>query len=177
MQVAREMKAGQRVVTLLPDSVRNYMTKFVDDAWMRQHGFLASDWEMGSIGDIVRTLGNRPVYTVDVEATLGEAVTAFREQGISQLPCTDGGALAGILTEGDVLSRLVEGRANKDTSIAEVMVRNVSTIAMHASAGELPRIFERGEVAVVVDGDRRVLAILTKIDLINFLSQRQPATP
>ena len=25
---------------LLPDSVRNYMTKFVDDEWMRENGFL-----------------------------------------------------------------------------------------------------------------------------------------
>jgi hypothetical protein len=34
------------------------------------------------------------------------------------------------------------------------MVRKVSTIAPHAPASELPRIFERGEVALVVDDDR-----------------------
>ncbi|PHQ82717.1 MAG: hypothetical protein COB69_01175 [Phycisphaera sp.] len=59
MQVCQQMKPGQRVVTILPDSVRNYMTKFVDDGWMRQHGFLESDWEMGAIGDIVRAMGPR----------------------------------------------------------------------------------------------------------------------
>src|SRR5688572_9842806 len=53
-KVARRMKPGQRVVVILPDAVRNYMTKFVDDAWLRQHGFLQADWEMGSIGDLVR---------------------------------------------------------------------------------------------------------------------------
>jgi CBS-domain-containing membrane protein len=59
------------------------------------------------------------------------------------------------------------------------MVRNVATVRMHASAGELPNIFDRGEVAIVVDEDRVVQAILTKIDLINFLAragkQRKPA--
>jgi cystathionine beta-synthase len=39
VQVCREMKPGQRVVVILPDSVRNYMTKFLDDQWMREQGF------------------------------------------------------------------------------------------------------------------------------------------
>jgi len=171
MKVARELSPGQRVVTILPDNVRNYMTKFVDDAWMRRHGFLEAEWEMGTIGDIVRTLPPRQVIGIDVEATLADAVGRFREKGISQMPCTDRGRLAGILTEQDVLEVLVDGRANRETSIAEVMVRNVSTVSMHESAGELPRIFDRGEVAVVIDADRDVLAIITKIDLIHYLAK------
>jgi cysteine synthase A len=29
----------KRVLTILPDSIRNYLTKFVNDEWMKQHGF------------------------------------------------------------------------------------------------------------------------------------------
>jgi hypothetical protein len=43
LQVAQELKAGQRIVAVLPDSVRNYMTKFLDTNWMRHHGFLDGD--------------------------------------------------------------------------------------------------------------------------------------
>lgn len=39
LQVARELKAGQRCVVLLPDGVRNYMTKFLDDKWMEKRNF------------------------------------------------------------------------------------------------------------------------------------------
>jgi len=176
MQICREMKPGQRVATLLPDSVRNYMTKFVDDTWMRQNGFTEADWEMGSIGDIVRAMPQREVKCIDVEATLGDAVALFEKEGISQMPCTDDGKLAGILTEHDVLRLLLDNRATKETSIAEVMVRNVATVKPHDSAGELPRIFERGEVAIVVGDDGQVLALLTKIDLITYLANR-PAAP
>jgi cystathionine beta-synthase len=171
MQIARDMKPGQRVVTILPDSVRNYMTKFVDDSWMRQHGFLEADWEVGTIGDIVRAMPRREVITIDVEATLADAVTVFQTHGISQLPCTDRGRLTGILTETDLLHVLMDGRGGRGTSIAEVMVRNVATVQMHTNAGELNSIFDRGEVALVIDEDRAVLAILTKIDLINFLTR------
>jgi cystathionine beta-synthase len=172
MQIAKEMKPGQRVVTILPDSIRNYLTKFVDDAWMRQLGFLEADWEMGSIGNIVRTLPRQKVVCVDVKAKLSEAVQLFEENGISQMPCIDDGLLAGILTEHDVLRVLIEKRANYDSSIAEVMVRTVSTVTEHTSASELTGIFERGEVAIIVDESKRVKALLTKIDLINYLANR-----
>ncbi len=173
MQVAKEMKKDQRVVTLLPDSIRNYLTKFVDDSWMRQHGFLEAEWEMGTIGDIVRALPPREVISIDVKARLSDAVAIFEEKGISQMPCLDGGKLNGIITEQDVLRVLVAGRAHLESSIAEVMVRTVSTVAPHTSASDLSRIFERGEVAIVIDDEKQVLALLSKIDLINYLAGRQ----
>lgn len=32
--------AGKRVVVILPDGIRNYMTKFVSDQWMEAHLFM-----------------------------------------------------------------------------------------------------------------------------------------
>jgi cystathionine beta-synthase len=173
LQVAQDFQAGQRVVVVLPDSIRNYLTKFVDDAWMRRQGFLQAEWEMGSIADLVRTLPPRALHTVEVSARLADVVERFKKHGISQLPVLDHQRLAGILTETDVLQALVDGRADSQTAVAEVMVRNVSTVSMHAASSELTRIFERGEVALVVDEDRKVLALLTKIDLIELLAQRR----
>lgn len=43
LQAAQSLKKGQRCLVILPDSVRNYMTKFVSDAWMQDQGFLAGD--------------------------------------------------------------------------------------------------------------------------------------
>ncbi|MBK9030709.1 MAG: cystathionine beta-synthase [Myxococcales bacterium] len=173
LQVARELGAGKRVVVVLPDSIRNYLSKFVDDRWMRQQGFLKADWEVGTIADVVRALGPREVITVAADAKVGHATALFKDRGISQVPVLDQGRLAGILTESDMLHALVSGRVNADTIVAEVMVRKVSTVAMHASSSELPSIFERGEVALVVDGDRHVVALLTKMDLIEMLAARR----
>jgi cystathionine beta-synthase len=171
LQVAREMKPGSRVVVVLPDSVRNYMTKFVDDAWMRQNGFQDTDWEMGSIGDILRSMPRREVISIEITKSLGDALALFKQHSISQIPCVDKGRLAGIITESDLLNLLVAGRA-RDTSIAEIMVRKVSTVAPHESAAELTKIFERGEVALVVDADRKVVGIATKMDLIDYLATK-----
>jgi|TARA_B110000967_G_scaffold125105_1_gene127889 cysteine synthase A len=39
MKAAKELKKGQKVLVVLPDSIRNYMTKFPNDEWMREQGF------------------------------------------------------------------------------------------------------------------------------------------
>lgn len=171
MQVAKDFPAGARILCVLADGIRNYLTKFVDDRWMRENGFLEEDWAIGTIAELLRAMPKREVVTVDVGQPLADAVTMFKARGFSQVPVTDDGRLAGILTEADTLRVLVDG-ASRDTSIAEVMERKVSTIAPHAAANELPRIFERGEVALVVDEERRVLGIITKLDLIEHLTRK-----
>ncbi|HEX5051786.1 MAG TPA: cystathionine beta-synthase [Planctomycetota bacterium] len=171
MQVAKDFPKGARILCVLADGIRNYLTKFVDDRWMRENGFLEEDWAIGTIAELLRAMPRREVVTVDVADPLSKAVTLFKERGFSQVPVTDHGKLAGILTEADALHVLVDG-ASASTSIAEVMVRKVSTIAPHAPASELPRIFERGEVALVVDDARTVLGIVTKLDLIEHLTRK-----
>jgi len=37
--LAKELKSNQRCLVILPDSVRNYMTKFLNDNWMKNNKF------------------------------------------------------------------------------------------------------------------------------------------
>ena len=174
LQVCKQMRPTDRVVVVLPDSIRNYLTKFVDDAWMRRHGFLQADWEVGNIGELVRYLPRRDVITAKITDPVMKVFGQFKLHGISQLPVVDEEKLVGILTEADLLQHLVNGRIDSHTTTAEVMERRVSTVSMHASTRELPRIFERGEVAIVIGDSSQIEAILTKTDLIEYLSSPQP---
>jgi cystathionine beta-synthase len=72
-----------------------------------------------------------------------------------------------------VLRHLVSGRATPATSVAEIMDRKTTRLSPGSSAGELTAIFERGEVAVVVDETGAVLGLLTKMDLIEILASRR----
>lgn len=40
LQAAKSLKKGQKCLVILPDSIRNYMSKFAHDEWMKQQGFL-----------------------------------------------------------------------------------------------------------------------------------------
>jgi len=46
LQAARSLKRGQKCVVILPDGIRNYMSKFVDDKWMSEKGFLGEKTEV-----------------------------------------------------------------------------------------------------------------------------------
>lgn len=39
LKAAKKLKTGQRCLIILPDGIRNYLSKFVDDEWMREQGF------------------------------------------------------------------------------------------------------------------------------------------
>jgi len=40
LQAAKSLSKGQKCLVLLPDSIRNYMSKYANDEWMKQEGFL-----------------------------------------------------------------------------------------------------------------------------------------
>lgn len=40
LEAIKKYPDTKRALTILPDSIRNYLTKFVSDAWMKEHGFM-----------------------------------------------------------------------------------------------------------------------------------------
>lgn len=40
LQAATTLKEGQKCLVILPDSIRNYLSKFPDDNWMQEHEFI-----------------------------------------------------------------------------------------------------------------------------------------
>ncbi|MBL4647760.1 MAG: pyridoxal-phosphate dependent enzyme [Gammaproteobacteria bacterium] len=40
LQAAQSLPTGKKCLVILPDSIRNYLSKFVDDSWMENKGFL-----------------------------------------------------------------------------------------------------------------------------------------
>ena len=170
VELANRIGPGKRIVTLLPDSVRNYMTKFLDDQWMRANGFTEELWETSSLGDVLRGMPRRELITTSSADTVADAVMSMKEHGVSQLPVVDGGRLVGIVTEADLLSKMVEGHTNLSSAIAEIMFRNVETVHEREDARVLTNLFARDLVALVVDDDKRLLGIITKMDLVDSLT-------
>ncbi len=171
VEMAKKYGPNKRIVTVLPDSVRNYMTKFLDQAWMRANGFTESMWETESVGDLLRKLPRRKIHTASSSDTVADSVMTMKDKGISQLPVVESGRLVGIVTESDLLGKLVEGRASLSSSVAEVMFRKVRTINERDDAGGLTAMFAEGLAGLVVDDSQRLIGIVTKMDLVDYLTK------
>ncbi|NJK87929.1 MAG: CBS domain-containing protein [Myxococcales bacterium] len=94
----------------------------------------------------------------------------MKKHGISQLPVVDDRRLAGIVTESDLLGRLVEGQATLTTRVGEVMFRRPDTVSIRQPVSKLLELFSKDEVGVVLDLDGRLVGILTKMDLVDHLT-------
>ena len=170
LQVAKQRGPGQRIVVVLPDSVRNYMTKFMDDRWMRENGFEDQSWETSSIGEVLRRTPPHELLTADGSESVRDAVGRMKDGGVSQLPVLDAGRVVGIVTESDVLGRLLDGTARMEDRVAEVMGRKVVTLHAHEDASKLLELFANNSVGIIVEGDNQLAGILTKMDLVDHLT-------
>ena len=112
------------------------------------------------------------VETVRPGDTLLTAYNRMRSSDISQLPVVEDGRLVGIVDEGDILSAVEgheDGRADRfGRPVSTAMTSRLHTLEAHAPLTALKPIFDRGEVAVVMDGGE-FLGLITRVDLINHL--------
>src|SRR3954447_14995937 len=78
IEVAKRLGGGKRVLTMIPDSGRNYLSKFYDDNWMLEHGFLDRRSPLPTVDELLRSKTVEEVHmpefvTVSTHQKVGEA--------------------------------------------------------------------------------------------------------
>jgi cystathionine beta-synthase len=185
LKVAKEAGPDALVVVLLPDGGRGYLSKVFNDAWMSSYGFLRTrldgSIEQPTVGDVLRAKsGALPdlVHTHPSE-TVRDAIGILREYGVSQMPVVGAeppvmaGEVAGSVSERELLSAVFEGRAK----LADAVAQHMSPPLPLIGAGELVRtaakaLRECDALMVVEEG--KPVGVLTRQDLLGFLSEGRP---
>lgn len=172
VKLAKQLGKGKTIVTVLPDSGTRYITKFLQDSWMRDYGFLGSDRDLGLVEDILRAMPQRQVVTATQATTIAQVIDLFKTKGISQVPIVDAaGNPTGMVHEVDVLRGLTGGTVTADSPAKTIAHPLGGLIYPKARIEELFRIFETDQVGVVVDNGK-VVGIVSKIDVLDFMSRR-----
>ena len=173
LRYCREQTEPQRVVTFVCDSGNKYLSKVFNDVWVAEQG-LVERLKHGNLRDLVaRGFAEGGTITVAPTDTLATAYARMRSADVSQLPVIEDGRLVGLLDESDVigaLGRLRRSGGSAGNSVGDAMVTELNTVPATAPVDVLPPIFERNEVAIVMDGSDFV-GLITRIDLINHLRQ------
>jgi cystathionine beta-synthase len=141
------------VVVILPDSIRSYLSKFVDDDWLAANNLLPPTPPAEPVspqlsrtpsikredptfqGARVRHLRLKPVQTVTSDSPCSAAIETMREKGFDQLPVlapSPSRRLVGLVTLGNLLSRISHGRATGKSPVSEVMFdfSNISEVSV-----------------------------------------------
>jgi cystathionine beta-synthase len=169
--LARELGRNATIVVLLPDSGAIYLSKFFNDGWMKDNGFFEPEQTEASVRDLLRGKSHS-LHTCTENETLAAVIVQMKREGISQMPVVSAsGEPIGMVHEVDVLNSIVDGSSSRDDKVQGLVKPLQGIIEPEASIDLLRSIFAADNVAVVVSAGKLV-GIITKIDLIDYLSRR-----
>ncbi|CCD26224.1 cystathionine beta-synthase CYS4 NDAI_0H00500 [Naumovozyma dairenensis CBS 421] len=130
-----ELTENDVIVLIFPDSVRSYLTKFVDDEWLKKNDLWDDDIllrfnndggdnkEKKTDNDVfknatVRDLHLKPVVSVKETTKVADVIKILRDNSFDQVPAlTEDGKLSGLVTLSQLLKKLSNGTVTRDSEI------------------------------------------------------------
>ncbi|CAG2095100.1 pyridoxal-phosphate dependent enzyme [Xanthomonas euroxanthea] len=171
LKYCREQATPKRVLVFVCDTGNKYLSKMYNDYWMLDNGFLERP-QHGDLRDLIlRPYNKRDTVVVGPKDLLTTAYQRMKLYDVSQLPVIDDGELVGIVDESDVLLHVYGDEARFRDPISTAMVSKLDRLDVASPIEALLPVFDRGQVAIVMDGNQ-FLGLITRIDLLNYLRRR-----
>jgi cystathionine beta-synthase len=184
LQLARRLGPDARILTMIPDSGRNYLSKFYDDNWMLDHGFIERRAPVPTVDEVLRAKRleepKLPEFVViGSHQKVGEAIELMQRYSISQLPVVRDGAsdsltdVVGSLQDRDLLDRVFKNPDALHEDVANAMQPPLATIDAADSLDEVFPTLTGRTNAVVVAREGRPVGVITRADLLEFLAHQR----
>ena len=175
LRYCRAQTQKKRVVTFVADDGNKYLSKMYNDFWMADQGFVRRPAQ-GDLSDLISHRHEAgEVITVGPGDTLLTAVKRMRAADVSQVPVVDEtGKPVGILDESDVLMKVHHDSERFNHAVHTAMTDKLETLSPSSKMADLLEVFERGRVAIIMDGDK-FLGLITRSDLLSYLRRQMPS--
>ncbi len=152
------------LVALLPDTGRNYLTKFFSDQWMRENNFqIESEFQPQTL---LEDLSASPLAYLDPGDRVDKAFEKLEANMLNELPVIDEGKVVGRVNVSGLMQFLQRGLVPLNSQIGEVMGRPAVTLPVEAPVEEAHRVFLAGAQVVVLIHNGHPEALLTPRDML-----------
>jgi cystathionine beta-synthase len=184
LEIARELGDGKTVVTLVPDTGRAYLSKFYDDNYMIDHGFLERKAPVPTVDEVLRFKSvEEPelpdLVTIESHQKVGEAIDLMQQYSISQLPVVRNDPVEsladviGSLHERGLLDRVFRNPDSLHEDVAAAMEPPLAAVDASESIDQVFSDMSGGSAAVVVARAGRPTGMLTRADLLEYLAHHR----
>jgi cystathionine beta-synthase len=175
---AQGLGPDARVLTILPDSGRSYLSKFLDDNWMIEHGFLERSAPAPTVRELLRAKGGETpaLLTISAHQKVAEAIAVMEQYSISQLPVVRDGEVSslsdviGSLQDRALLDLVFKNADALHEDVAVAMQGPLTTIDADESVDEIVTALTGGVNAVVVADRGKPIGVVTRSDLLEYLA-------
>ena len=171
IKYCRKLSADRLAVVIFPDSGSRYLSKFYDDKWMREFGFLTTEFGETTLGDLLRAKPDKVLHMAALGDSIRKVVTVMHQNGISQVPVIGGsGELVGMLEEVDLLNHMLEKHDHSHEESIDSLVQHAGAVfPPDTTIDETMPSLTAGYALLVVENSKPV-GILTKIDVLDYVA-------
>jgi cystathionine beta-synthase len=184
LEVAKRFGPEATIVTLIPDGGRAYLSKFYDDNWMLEYGFLERRVPAPTVEQVlVAKRAEEPeipdLVTVESHEKIGHAIELMQRYSISQLPVVRNepadslADLVGSLHERGLLDRVFRNPDALGEEVAAAMQPPLAAVDSDETIDEVFARFTDGSPAVVVARAGKPAGMLTRSDLLEYLAHHR----
>jgi cystathionine beta-synthase len=184
LEIAKRLGSGAQILTMIPDTGRNYLSKFYDDNWMLDHGFLERRRPAPTVEQVLRSkISEEPdipaLVTIGSRQKVGEAIDLMQRYAISQLPVIRDGEVEsladviGSLQDRDLLDRVFKNPDSLHEDVAAAMQPPLAAIDVGDPLDEVFATLTGRTNAVVVVQDGKPVGVLTRTDLLEYLAHNR----
>lgn len=171
IKYAAKLPADRLVVVIFPDSGSRYLSKFYDNKWMRENGFIEMEFGEVTLGDLLLAKPNKTLHTATLGDSMRKVMTIMRQNAISQMPVvgTDG-MLVGTIEEVDLLNHVLENHSHSHDEPIDGLVQNAKAVFPPETSLDEAMPMLTGGYALIVAEQGRPTGILTKIDVLDYVA-------
>ncbi|MCK6539231.1 MAG: pyridoxal-phosphate dependent enzyme [Anaerolineales bacterium] len=171
LKYCRKLTPDRLAVVILPDSGSRYLSKFYDDKWMREFGFLSMEFGETALGDLLIAKPDKTLYMAKLGDSIRKVVAVMHQHGISQMPVIgEDGALVGLIEEVDLLNHMLEKHEHSHDEPIDALVQNASAVFPAETSLEEAMPALKDGLALIVVENSRPIGILTKIDVLDYVA-------
>jgi cystathionine beta-synthase len=172
-KLAKTLPADAIVVVIFPDSGRGYMSKIFNDEWMIANGFLSEGKRKATVGDVLRgKTPLPPMITVKEDDMVRTALDLLRKYEISQIPVMRGDDMVGSINDVGVMQAVFDQSDLLHKPVSDVMNRPFPALEQFAEIEKAYKLLTLANSAIVVMDDGDPVGVVTRQDIISFLSTR-----
>ncbi|XP_063367658.1 uncharacterized protein LOC134656070 [Cydia amplana] len=181
LQAARSLKEGQKCVVLLPDNIRNYMTKHISDPWMEARQFkpVPTNDKLWWWDSTVEASLATPVPSVPLNSTPAQALSALTPSVPLATVVRDDGSVAGVFTADDARRRLANLSGSTSESLDKFLVKKYYKVdlAKNPTLGLVSRMLDIAPYVVVVKTDasshrQHAVGVITSNNLLAHITDK-----
>ena len=168
---AQDLPQDRLVVVILPDSGSRYLSKIFDDKWMRENGYLDSEWGEMTLREVLQAKESNEMIFAGADEEIRKVIEKMKVHDISQIPVIDEkDKVVGIVQEVDLLKHLLASQngSGQEEFVSAVMQAAPPSLPSSTSMADAIQDIVKHNVVVVTEGSK-IAGVLTKIDALDFI--------